>query len=75
MKSRTVFTAFSYGYNFGIGHFFAGLYWIGNSLAVEPDIPDWAGNLMVFALAACLALFIGMVTGLTKYIHKKFRLI
>jgi len=70
MRSRTIFIAFSYGYNFGIGHFFAGLYWIGNSFAVEPDVPDWAGYLMVFVLSSLLALFIATVTGLTKYIHK-----
>ena len=74
MKARKAFSAFSYGYNFGVGHFFAGLYWIGNSFAVEPDVPDWAGYLAVFVLSALLALFIGLVTGLTKYIHKNHTL-
>ncbi|MDA0707832.1 MAG: apolipoprotein N-acyltransferase [Proteobacteria bacterium] len=69
-NSRSVKESFLVGYIFGLGHFFAGLYWIGNSFAVEPSVPDWAGYLMVAVLAAFLSLFSGMVTGLLYAIHK-----
>ena len=61
--------AFKCGYVFGIGHFFAGLYWIGNSFAVEPDVPDWAGYIVVLVLAACLSIFTGLVGWGVKKIH------
>ncbi len=74
MNSGTVKDAFKFGYIFGLGHFFAGLYWIGNSFAVEPDIPNWAGFIMVALLASYLALFIGIVCGAAKYIHRNHTL-
>ncbi len=70
MNSKSIKDAFKIGYFFGFGHFYAGLYWIGNSFAVEPSIPDWAGFLMVAALALSLALYSGLVCAIVKYIHK-----
>ncbi|MBT6031768.1 MAG: apolipoprotein N-acyltransferase, partial [Kordiimonadaceae bacterium] len=70
MNSRSFKAAFICGYMFGIGHFFAGLYWIGNSFTVEPDVPSWLGYPMVMMLAALLAVFVGLVTLLVKYVHK-----
>lgn len=69
MGSQGLKEAFKYGYIFGIGHFFAGLYWIGNSFAMEPDMPDWAGYLLVLVLAACLSVFTGLVGWSIKKIH------
>lgn len=74
MGSRNPKMAFTYGYIFGIGHFFAGLYWIGNSFAMEPDVPDWAGYLLVLFLAACLAIFTGLVGWGVKKIHARHSL-
>ncbi len=71
IRSSNRLNAFFNGYIFGIGHFFAGLYWIGNSFAVEPSLPDWAGFIMVAVLAAYLAVFIGVVTCGIKYFHHK----
>ncbi len=70
MKSDNYKNAFSKGYLFGFGHFFAGLYWIGNSTAVEPSIPDWTGYILVAVLSSYLAIFIGVVAGGIKYIYR-----
>lgn len=69
MRSTNYRTAFIKGYIFGFGHFFVGLYWIGNSTAVEPNVPDWAGYILVAVLSAYLALFIAFVAGGIKYIY------
>jgi apolipoprotein N-acyltransferase len=69
MKSDDYKIAFSKGYLFGFGHFFAGLYWIGNSTAVEASVPDWAGYILVAVLSSYLAVFIAVVTGGIKYIY------
>lgn len=66
--------AFYYGFSFGLGHFFAGLYWIGNSVAVEADIPNWLGPIMVAFIALYLSLFPGLVSYLLKSIHRKHTL-
>ena len=71
MSGKNLPEAFKFGYIFGFGHFFAGLYWIGNSVAVEPTVPDWTGYLMVALLSSILAIFIGLVAFGVKYIHKK----
>ena len=71
MVSTSPWQAFKCGYLFGFGHFFAGLYWIGNSLAVEPAVPDWAGYIMVGLLASCLAIFIGIVGSAVRYLHRR----
>lgn len=70
MVSKSPYQAFKYGYMFGFGHFFAGLYWIGNSFAVEPDIPDWAGYFMVALMASILAFYPGLVAAIVKRIYR-----
>ncbi len=62
--------AFYKGFAFGFGHFFAGLYWIGNSVIVEADIPNWVGPIMVTFIAIYLSLFPGLVAYVLKYIHR-----
>ena len=69
-KSQGPRQAFFYGYLFGFGHFFSGLYWIGNSFAVEPSLPDWAGYIMVACLNLYLSLFPGLASWGLKIIHK-----
>lgn len=71
MVSVSPWQAFKCGYVFGFGHFFAGLYWIGNSFAVEPAVPDWAGYFMVALLALCLAIFIGVVGYSVGWLHRR----
>ncbi len=70
MRSSDHRAAFSKGYLFGFGHFFVGLYWIGNSTAVEPNVPDWAGYILVAILSSYLALFIAFVASGIKYIYR-----
>lgn len=70
MRSSDPKAAFLQGYIFGFGHFFVGLYWIGNSTAVEPNVPDWAGYILVAVLSLYLALFIAFVAGGIKYIYR-----
>lgn len=48
---------FSDGWWFGFGHFITGLYWISESFARQPTVPDELGPLAVLLLSACLALF------------------
>lgn len=74
MLSERPKEAFYYGFSFGFGHFFAGLYWIGNSVNVETDIPNWLGPFMVALIALYLSLFPGIVSYLLKYIHRNHTL-
>lgn len=74
VKSKRPRQAFLYGYIFGFAHFFAGLYWIGNSFAVEPSIPDWAGYFMVAFLNLYLSIFPGLASWGLKLIHKNHSL-
>lgn len=62
--------SFYNGFLFGFGHFFVGLYWIGNSVEVEVDIPNWVGPIMVALLALYLSLFPGLVAYILKIIHR-----
>jgi apolipoprotein N-acyltransferase len=54
-----------YAYNFALGFFLTGLYWIGNALLVEGNDYKWAWPLAVFALPAGLALFYALSATLT----------
>lgn len=70
VKSESSQKAFLYGYIFGFAHFFGGLYWIGNSFAVEESIPDGLGYFMVAFLNLYLSVFPGIVSCGLKLIHK-----
>ena len=70
-KSENGVRAFLSGYVFGFGHFFAGLYWIGNSFAAEPSLPHWAGFIMVAVLAAYLSVFIALASYGIWYFHHR----
>lgn len=71
LKGEGIKKTFLLGYAFGFGHFFAGLYWIGNSLAVEPDVPDWGGPIMVALLAVYLSIFPALAGLGTKLLKDK----
>ena len=54
--------AFALGWAFGVGHFAAGLYWIGIAFLVEAEVYGWMMPFAVGGLAAGLAVFPGLVT-------------
>ena len=53
-------TAFAIGWWFGVGHFVAGFYWVGQAFRAA-DIGVWWGSVAVGALAAASALSIAVV--------------
>jgi len=62
--------SFLIGWGFGTGHFFAGLYWIGNSFFLQDDVIGWVGYPMTLSLAAMLAIYVGLVAMVLKIIHR-----
>ncbi len=54
--------AFAAGWWFGLGHFAAGLYWIGNALLVDAARFGWLVPFAVIGLAAVMALFPAIAT-------------
>jgi len=66
--------AFSMGWAFGIGHFAVGFYWVGNAFLVDAARYGWLAPFAVLALAAGIALFIGLATLLSWALGEKFRM-
>lgn len=54
--------AFALGWVFGVGHFAAGLYWVGIAFFVDAPTFGWMMPFAVTGLAAGLAIFTGLVT-------------
>jgi apolipoprotein N-acyltransferase len=54
--------AFALGWSFGFGHFVAGLYWVSESLLIEPEKFAWLIPFAVSCIPAYLALYTGAVT-------------
>jgi apolipoprotein N-acyltransferase len=52
--------AFATGWAFGFGYFAAGLYWVTEALLTDPEKFGWMVPIAVPALAAGLAIFIGL---------------
>jgi apolipoprotein N-acyltransferase len=52
--------AFGTGWAFGFGYFVAGLYWVTEALLTDPEKFGWMVPIAVPALAAGLAIFIGL---------------
>ena len=52
--------AFAAGWAFGFGYFAAGLYWVTHALLTDPEKFGWMAPFAVPALAAGLAIFIGL---------------
>ncbi len=57
--------AFLIGWFFGVGHFIAGLYWVGIAMTVDFERFWWFLPISVLGLSCGLALFIGLVTWAT----------
>ncbi len=59
--------AFSAGWWFGFGFFFAGLFWIGEAFLVEADKFGWALPFAVTLMPAGLALFYAAASALARF--------
>ncbi len=57
--------AFGIGWCFGVGHFLAGLYWVGIAMTVDFDRFWWFLPISIAGLSCGLALFVGAVTWAT----------
>ena len=66
-RRRTAAGAFGIGFVYGLGHFAAGLYWVGNALAVAGILP-WAAPFAVAGLAAACALFVGFSCAVYRFL-------
>ncbi len=58
--------AFTGGWLFGFGYFFAGLFWVGEAFLVEAEIFGWLLPFAVTLLPAGLALFFGAAAAATR---------
>lgn len=70
-KAKNDRKAFLYGFMFGFGHHVTGLYWISNSLLVEPEKFAWLIPFAVSLIPAYLSLYIGLLCWLTKKLKYK----
>jgi apolipoprotein N-acyltransferase len=59
------------GWAFGFGYFLAGLYWIGYSFLVQPELYAWAMPFAVAALPAGLALFYAAAAALAVLMWRR----
>jgi apolipoprotein N-acyltransferase len=59
-------SAFTAGWWFGFGYFFAGLYWMGYAFLVDAHMFGWMLPFAVTAVPAGLALFTGLGTALAR---------
>lgn len=55
------------GYAFGLGHFLAGLYWVGQSFLAQDDVPQWMAPFAVFVMAMGLAFLMGLAFFLARW--------
>lgn len=62
--------AFVDGWWFGFGHFVAGFYWIGISLLVDAARFAWMLPFAVLCIPAVLALYVGVVSALTRSVSR-----
>ncbi|RMF12529.1 MAG: apolipoprotein N-acyltransferase [Alphaproteobacteria bacterium] len=60
--SRCRVSAFAQGWWFGLGHFAAGLYWVGIAFVVNEDVSNLGAPFAVGLLAGVLAFFPGLAT-------------
>lgn len=63
--------SFLVGYNFGLGFFSAGFYWIGFSFLVDAEKFSWMMPFAILGLSACFATYIGLVTLITFYLSNR----
>ncbi len=62
---------FTDGWWFGFGHFVSGLYWISESFANQPSVPDALGPLAVLLLSAGLAFFPALAGFVTNRLARR----
>jgi apolipoprotein N-acyltransferase len=62
--------AFSYGFYFGFGHFFVGLYWVTFAILVYIDDFWWAIPFSLFGLPLFMSLFIGFTCAVSNLCKK-----
>jgi apolipoprotein N-acyltransferase len=72
--SRTIRSAFSSGWAFGIGHFAVGFYWISHAFLVDAATYGWMAPFAVLLLAAGIALFPGFTALVSWRVFHKFQL-
>lgn len=65
-QSKSVRGSFFYGWLFGFGYFFAGLFWVKNALLVDGNPFSWIWPLAVAGLPSLLAFFTGVPTAIAK---------
>lgn len=70
-KAKNNRKALLYGFMFGFGHHTTGLYWISNSLLVEPDKFAWLIPFAMSAIPAYLSIYIAIISWLTKKLEYK----
>lgn len=63
--ATTARNAFVIGWAFGVGHFLAGLYWVGIAMTVDFERFWWFLPISIAGLSCGLALFVGAVTWAT----------
>lgn len=61
-SSSGPYSAFSAGWWFGLGHFAAGLYWVGIAFLVNEDVSNLGAPFAVGFLAGVLAVFLAVAT-------------
>ncbi|MAV88379.1 MAG: apolipoprotein N-acyltransferase [Rhodospirillaceae bacterium] len=64
-------SSFLVGYNFGLGFFSAGFYWIGFSFLVDAEIFSWMIPFAILGLSACFATYVGIVTFITFHLTNR----
>ena len=68
LKARSAKTAFKLGFQFGLGLYGVGIYWIYISLHDFGGMPWWFAGFSTLCLCAFMALFVGLV----GYVSKRF---
>ena len=63
-RMRTFLAGFAVGWAFGFGYFLASLYWIGAAFLVEAHLFAWMMPLAVAGIAAGMAVYWGLASGL-----------
>ena len=59
------------GYAFGLGHFLAGLYWVGQSFLAQDNVPQWMAPFAVLVMAMGLAMLMALAFFLARWLWRK----
>ncbi len=66
--------AFRVGWLFGVGHFAVGFYWVGYAFLVDAAQYGWMAPFAVLGMACGLALFVALVSGVSRWIYSTVKL-